>query len=133
MSFVLGWADLAIGVGSEFGELPLAVQVTIYMVDPAQAATEDEDIFLVGTRIHEIFYAYRRCQWLYRLRLRKKMTCRRRGYEIANSAARNGFFLVLVLIVIAIATMAVYSFTDLMLAYDDSASVGVTLYRPESM
>ena len=34
---------------------------------------------------------------------------------------RHGFFLVLVLIVIAIATMAVYSFTDLMLAYDDSA------------
>ncbi len=27
----------------EFGELPLAVQVTIYMVDPALAATEDED------------------------------------------------------------------------------------------
>ncbi len=34
---------------------------------------------------------------------------------------RHGFFLVLVLIVVAIATMAVYSFTDLMLAYDDSA------------
>ena len=41
--------------------------------------------------------------------------------KLPNSAARNGFFLVLVLIVIAIATMAVYSFTDLMLAYDDSA------------
>ena len=27
----------------EFGELPLAVQVTIYMIDPALAATEDED------------------------------------------------------------------------------------------
>ena len=27
----------------EFGELPLAVQVTIYMVDPALATTEDED------------------------------------------------------------------------------------------
>lgn len=27
----------------EFGELPLAVQVTLYMVDPALAATEDED------------------------------------------------------------------------------------------
>lgn len=36
-------------------------------------------------------------------------------------SARHGFFLVLVLIVVAIATMAVYSFTDLMLAYDDSA------------
>ena len=34
---------------------------------------------------------------------------------------RGGFFLVLVLIVIAVATMAVYSFTELMLAYDDSA------------
>jgi hypothetical protein len=35
--------------------------------------------------------------------------------------SRGGFFLVLVLIVIAVATMAVYSFTELMLAYDDSA------------
>ncbi|QDT03268.1 General secretion pathway protein K [Rubripirellula lacrimiformis] len=34
---------------------------------------------------------------------------------------RGGFFLVLVLIVVAVATMAVYSFTELMLAYDDSA------------
>ena len=35
--------------------------------------------------------------------------------------SRRGFFLVLVLIVIAIATMAVYSFTELMVAYDDAA------------
>lgn len=35
--------------------------------------------------------------------------------------SRRGFFLVLVLIVIAVATMAVYSFTDLMVAYDDAA------------
>ena len=34
---------------------------------------------------------------------------------------RRGFFLILVLIVVAVATMAVYSFTELMLAYDDSA------------
>ncbi len=34
---------------------------------------------------------------------------------------RRGFFLVLVLIVIAVATMAVYSFTELMVAYDDAA------------
>jgi hypothetical protein len=34
---------------------------------------------------------------------------------------RPGIFLVLVLIVITVATMAVYSFTELMLAYDDSA------------
>ena len=34
---------------------------------------------------------------------------------------RGGFFLVLVLIVIVVATMAVYSFTGLMLAYDESA------------
>ncbi|TWU41901.1 type II secretion system minor pseudopilin [Novipirellula artificiosorum] len=34
---------------------------------------------------------------------------------------RGGFFLVLVLVVIAIATMAVYSFTELMIAYDDAA------------
>ena len=35
--------------------------------------------------------------------------------------SRKGFFLALVLIVVAVATMAVYSFTELMLAYDDSA------------
>lgn len=34
---------------------------------------------------------------------------------------RGGFFLVIVLIVVAVATMAVYSFTELMLAYDESA------------
>jgi type II secretory pathway component PulK len=34
---------------------------------------------------------------------------------------RHGFFLVLVLIVVAVATMAVYSFTELMVAYDDAA------------
>ncbi|TWT91901.1 type II secretion system protein GspK [Neorhodopirellula pilleata] len=34
---------------------------------------------------------------------------------------RNGFFLILVLVVIAVATMAVYSFTELMLAADESA------------
>jgi type II secretory pathway component PulK len=34
---------------------------------------------------------------------------------------RPGFFLIIVLIVVAVATMAVYSFTELMVAYDDSA------------
>ena len=34
---------------------------------------------------------------------------------------RDGFFLVIVLIVIAVATMAVYSFTELMVAQDDAA------------
>jgi hypothetical protein len=38
-----------------------------------------------------------------------------------HPSGRRGFFLVLVLIVVAVATMAVYSFTELMLAYDDSA------------
>lgn len=42
---------------------------------------------------------------------------------------RNGFFLVLVLIVIAVATMAVYSFTELMLAYDDSAYIAGDLVQ----
>ncbi len=41
----------------------------------------------------------------------------------ANRGARRrpGFFLVLVLIVITVATLACYSFTELMIAYDDSA------------
>src|SRR5690606_16067127 len=34
---------------------------------------------------------------------------------------RRGFFLIVVLIVVAVATMAVYSFTDLMQAYDQAA------------
>ena len=41
--------------------------------------------------------------------------CKRRA------ANQSGFVLVLVLIVIVVATMAVYSFTDLMVAYDDAA------------
>lgn len=41
--------------------------------------------------------------------------------KVGRIDRRAGFFLVLVLIVIAVATMAVYSFTELMLAYDDSA------------
>ena len=39
----------------------------------------------------------------------------------SKQQGRRGFFLVLVLIVIAVATMAVYSFTELMVAYDDAA------------
>ena len=39
----------------------------------------------------------------------------------SRTVRRRGFFLVIVLIVIAVATMAVYSFTELMIAYDDSA------------
>ncbi len=42
---------------------------------------------------------------------------------------RRGFFLILVLIVIAVATMAVYSFTELMLAYDDSAYLAADLVQ----
>ncbi|MEM8910246.1 MAG: type II secretion system protein GspK [Planctomycetota bacterium] len=38
-----------------------------------------------------------------------------------HSRRDGGFFLVLVLVVIAVATMAVYSFTDLMVAADDTA------------
>lgn len=38
-----------------------------------------------------------------------------------RAANQSGFVLVLVLIVIVVATMAVYSFTDLMVAYDDAA------------
>ncbi|PHQ35624.1 type II secretion system minor pseudopilin [Rhodopirellula bahusiensis] len=40
---------------------------------------------------------------------------------IGRQNRRRGFFLVLVLIVIAVATMAVYSFTDLMIAADETA------------
>ncbi|MEP2073494.1 MAG: type II secretion system protein GspK, partial [Rhodopirellula bahusiensis] len=40
---------------------------------------------------------------------------------IERQNRRRGFFLVLVLIVIAVATMAVYSFTDLMIAADETA------------
>ncbi|MCG8651997.1 MAG: general secretion pathway protein GspK, partial [Pirellulales bacterium] len=41
----------------------------------------------------------------------------------------RGFFLVLVLIVIVIATMAAYSFTELMLAYDDSAFLAADIVQ----
>ena len=42
---------------------------------------------------------------------------------------RRGFFLVMVLIVIAVATMAVYSFSELMLAYDESAHVSADIVQ----
>ena len=42
---------------------------------------------------------------------------------------RRGFFLVLVLVVVAVATMAVYSFTELMVAYDDSANLSGDLVQ----
>ena len=41
----------------------------------------------------------------------------------------DGFFLVIVLIVIVVATMAVYSFTELMIAYDESAYVAGDLVQ----
>lgn len=43
--------------------------------------------------------------------------------------SRKGFFLVIVLIVIAVATMAAYSFTELMLAYDESAYLAADLVQ----
>lgn len=46
---------------------------------------------------------------------------RRSNCQPKRKPRRGGFFLVLVLIVIAVATMAVYSFTELMVAYDESA------------
>lgn len=42
---------------------------------------------------------------------------------------RQGFFLVLVLIVIVVATLAVYSFTGVMVAYDDSAYLSGDLVK----
>ncbi|KAA1259422.1 General secretion pathway protein K [Rubripirellula obstinata] len=44
-----------------------------------------------------------------------------RNNDIRNAANRRGFFLVIVLIVVAVATMAVYSFTELMVSHDDAA------------
>ena len=38
-----------------------------------------------------------------------------------STSQRKGFFLVIVLIVVAVATMAVYSFTELMVSHDDAA------------
>ncbi|MFK8111453.1 MAG: general secretion pathway protein GspK [Rubripirellula sp.] len=46
-----------------------------------------------------------------------------------QTSSRGGFFLVLVLIVIVVATMAAYSFTELMLAYDDSAHLSGDLVQ----
>ena len=52
----------------------------------------------------------------------------RKPFLSARSQPR-GFFLVLVLIVVTVATMAVYSFTDLMLAFDDSAHLSGDLVQ----
>ncbi len=46
-----------------------------------------------------------------------------------KSRFRHGFFLIMVLIVIAVATFAAYSFTELMLAYDDSAYLSADIVQ----
>ncbi|WP_235908589.1 type II secretion system minor pseudopilin [Roseiconus nitratireducens] len=43
--------------------------------------------------------------------------------------ARRGFFLVLVLLVVVVATMSVYSFTGMMVAYDDAAYLSGDMVR----
>ncbi|TWU43183.1 General secretion pathway protein K [Novipirellula aureliae] len=42
---------------------------------------------------------------------------------------RRGFFLILVLVVVAVCTMAVYSFTELMVAYEDSTYLSADLVQ----
>ncbi|GAB5514157.1 type II secretion system minor pseudopilin [Rhodopirellula baltica] len=51
---------------------------------------------------------------------------------VGRNIRRQGFFLVLVLIVIAVATMAVYSFTDLMIAADETAYLTGDLVQARS-
>ena len=46
-----------------------------------------------------------------------------------NSLVRRGFFLVMVLVVVVIATMAAYSFTDLMLVYERSSHLSGDLVQ----
>lgn len=41
--------------------------------------------------------------------------------KMRQRKSRSGFFLIVVLVVIAVATMAAYSFTDMMLAYDEAS------------
>lgn len=49
--------------------------------------------------------------------------------QVAIVPRRQGFFLVIVLIVIVVATMAVYSFTELMVANDDAAYLSADLVQ----
>lgn len=49
--------------------------------------------------------------------------------SIRRGPSRGGFFLVLVLLVIVVATLAVYSFTGVMVAYDDASYLGGDLVR----
>lgn len=53
----------------------------------------------------------------------------RQSRKYRRRSSRDGFFLVLVLIVVVVATMAAYSFTELMLAYDDSAHLSGDLVQ----
>ncbi len=53
----------------------------------------------------------------------------RLGRRLKPEHQRRGFFLILVLVVVAVATMAVYSFTELMVAYDDSAHLSGDLVQ----
>ena len=58
-----------------------------------------------------------------------KRSGNKRSGNKRRAKKREGFFLILVLVVIVVATMAVYSFTDLMIAYDESAYVAGDLVQ----
>lgn len=49
--------------------------------------------------------------------------------SVRKTSQRGGFFLVLVLLVIVVATLSVYSFTGVMVAYDDSSYLSGDLVR----
>lgn len=50
-----------------------------------------------------------------------------------DSSKRRGFFLIMTLVVVAMATMAAYSFTDLMLAYDEAAFINMDRGQAEQL
>jgi type II secretory pathway component PulK len=62
-----------------------------------------------------------------------RKTLSRPGTSRASRKNRRGFFLILTLVVIVLATMAAYSFTDLMLAYDEAAILNTDRSQAEML
>lgn len=54
-----------------------------------------------------------------------------RTFKPLASSKRRGFFLIMTLVVVVMATMAAYSFTDLMLAYDEAAFISMDRSQAE--
>ena len=129
----IGMCDGRSSGEDEYEELPLAISVTLTLQSENSPATDG-----VGSGEMRVFTHIVRLPLANPIDQTEEDELSEQDYELIQlrnptqshqcgdirkrrAANQSGFVLVLVLIVIVVATMAVYSFTDLMVAYDDAA------------